>query len=186
MVSFTSLSILLVSALTAVQAAPLDRRIVPTENCTTVATGNLRTTNGHTFQLSGGELKFGGSLAVEFQSCTPNFGGYTGANGTPIEGHIYVPSTKQCLTANPTSSGPPFTFGTAACYYSDDSGQYASSFIKQSDGKIYYVGVTQADGSVIAYGDVCKSGYFGVLSSTTSGVASFSCVNDGHVIGLNI
>jgi len=59
-------------------------------------------------------------------------------------GHIYVPSVGKCLTANPdsngSSGGPPFTFGLSDCYYSDDSGQVFSNFVKQSDGKIYYVG----------------------------------------------
>ncbi|KAF8315018.1 hypothetical protein DL93DRAFT_2167053 [Clavulina sp. PMI_390] len=188
MVSFTSLSVLLVSTLAAVQAAPLNRRIVGTEKCTTVATGNLRTSKGVELGFVGSTLEFGGPLEVEFQSCTPNFGGYTGTDNTPIEGHIYIPSTGKCLTTNSatSASGPPFVFEQDDCYYSDDSGQFSSSFIKQSDGSIYYAGVTQADGSIIAWGDVCKSGYFGVLSTQTDGVATMSCVDNGDIIGLNI
>jgi len=85
-----------------------------------------------------------------------------------------------------TSSTPPFKVEETDCYFSDDSGQTFSQFIKQSDGKIYFVGGNQADGSYIYYGDVCSSGYFGVSSSATSGTTGFSCVNDGHIIGLNI
>lgn len=185
MVSFTSLSVLVLSALSAVQALPLAERDVPISKCTTIAKGNLKTTNGHTLQLSGDELKFGGSLAVEFQSCQPNFGKYDGKDGRPVGGHIYIPSTKKCLTAK-TNNGPPFAFGQDECYISDDSGQVFSNFIKQSDGKIYYVGTNQADGSEIFWGNECSSGYFGVPSATTSGVVEFQCVNKGHIIGLNI
>jgi len=122
--------------------------------------------NGHTMQIVNGELVYGGSLQVEFQSCQPNFGQFDGNNGAPVggkplgfpyldsftilltnnssSGHIFVPSVGKCLTANPNSSGssggPPFTFGLSDCYYSDDSGQVFSNFVKKSNGKIYYVG----------------------------------------------
>jgi hypothetical protein len=189
MVSFTfaSLSAIVISALAiaGVQAAPVARD-VPTSKCTTIASGQLKTTNGHTFEYATSELRFGGSLEVEFQSCQPNFGGYDGKDGRPIGGHIYVPEAKKCLTAYPSNTGPPFKFNLDNCYFSDDSGQVYSNFIKQSDGKIYYVGINQADGSEIFWGDECSSGYFGVSSSATSGVAEFSCVNNGHVIGLTI
>ena len=63
---------------------------------------------------------------------------------TVFSGHIYVPSAKKCLSAKPnsegSSGGPPFFFGLDDCYYSDDSGQVFSNFVKQSNGAIYYVG----------------------------------------------
>lgn len=187
MVSFTSLSVLLLSTLAAVtQAAPLDRRIVPVEKCVTVASGNLRTTNGHTFSFKNNELVFGGSLAVEFQQCTPNFGRYGNSTTDNVSGHIYIPSTKKCLTAKPSSTGPPFTFTQDTCYYSDDSGQIYSSFLKQVDNKIYYIGTTQADHSANFWGDKCGSGAFGVWSNVTSGIAQFECTVLQHTVGLNI
>ncbi|KAF8313807.1 hypothetical protein DL93DRAFT_1119570 [Clavulina sp. PMI_390] len=178
MVSFTSLSILVLSALAIVHASPLT---VGVEKCTTVSTGNLKTTNGHDLHLVNDVLKFGSSLAVEFRRCTPNFGGYS---GDTVEGHLYIPSTKKCLTLKGTG-GPPFKFGQAACYYSDDSGQVSSSFIKKKDGSIFFVGDSTADGSIVYYGNKCKSGTFGVSSSATSGVAKFKCVDDG-AIGLTL
>jgi len=184
MLAFAPLAFVL-AALSLVEASPIAKRDVPISNCTTIATGNLRTTNGQTFQLSGGQLVFGGSLQVEFQSCQPNFGLFDGQNGTPVGGHIYIPSTQQCLTV-PTIGTVPFTVGQQPCEFSDDSRQVFTNFVKQSDGKIYYVGGTQADGSYIWHSDVCSSGYFGVSSSATSGAAELACVNDGHIIGLNI
>lgn len=190
MISFTSVAVLFLSAVSAVRGAPIDKRDVPISKCTKIAEGPLRTANGHTLQIANGELVYGGSLHVEFQSCQPNFGQFDGNNGTPVGGHIYVPSVGKCLTANPDSSGssggPPFTFGLSDCYYSDDSGQVFSNFVKKSNGKIYYVGTTQADRDNIFWGSVCPSGFFGVPSRTKSGPVKFSCIDHGHVVGLNI
>ncbi|KAF9509636.1 hypothetical protein BS47DRAFT_1384303 [Hydnum rufescens UP504] len=169
-----------------VAASPIDRRDVPTSICTTIASGTLRTTNGHNVHFVDDTLTFGSApLAVEFQSCQPNFGRYDGQDGRPIGGHIYVPSTKKCLTI--ASGAPiPFTVSQQPCETVDDSRQTFSNFIKQSDDKIYYVGNTQVDGSTIFHGDVCPSGYFGPVSSATSGTAALHCVNDPHVVGFNI
>lgn len=45
---------------------------------------------------------------------------------------------------------------------------------------------TQADGSYTFFGDECRSGYFGVPSAPVAGAAPFECVNNGHIIGLNV
>jgi hypothetical protein len=189
MPSFTSFAVLALAAFsTVIRAAPINlaERIVPISVCTTtIAKGTLRSTTGHDLHFVGGDLSFGGSLQVEFNSCQPNFGGFDGKDGRPVGGHIYVPSQGKCLTTS-TVKGPPFTFSLAECEYSDDSSQTFSNFVKQSDGKIYYVGGTQVDGSYIFEGNVCASGYFGVSSSQSSGTAKFQCVNDGHIVGLNI
>jgi hypothetical protein len=42
--------------------------------------------NGHNLQIANGELVYGGSLQVEFQSCQPNFGHFDGNNGIPVGG----------------------------------------------------------------------------------------------------
>ncbi len=55
-------------------------------------------------------------------------------------GHIVVKSTGKCLSLKPGFTGPPFAVTVDDCYYSDDSGQTFSNFVKQSDGKIYFVG----------------------------------------------
>jgi len=167
-------------------ASPIDRRIVPTSVCTTIASGTLRTTNGQNVHFADNTLTYGSTaLEVEFQSCQPNFGGYDGQGGRPVGGHIYVPSTEKCLTI--ASGAPiPFTVSQQTCETVDDSRQTFSNFIQQSDGKIYYVGNTQVDGSLIFHGDVCPSGYFGAVSSATSGTAKLHCVNDSHVVGFNI
>ena len=47
---------------------------------------SLNAANGHTMSISNGELVYGGSLPVEFQSCQPNFGHFDGNNGTPVGG----------------------------------------------------------------------------------------------------
>jgi len=172
-------------------AGPINE-IVPVEQCNTIATGKLGTSgsaNLTQFGLSKDNiLTFGESpLEVEFQSCQPNFGHFDGQDGRPTGGHIVVSSTGQCLTLNPDYAEPPYTFTVADCYFSDDSGQEASAFVQKSDGSIYFVGNTQADGSQNWHADTCRTGYFGVITSAKSGPVEFGCYEgDDKDVALNL
>ncbi|KAF8329459.1 uncharacterized protein EI90DRAFT_1399729 [Cantharellus anzutake] len=169
-------------------ALPLDKRIVPTSQCTTIATGFLKTTNGHKLNLdASNKLSYSASgLEVDVQNCQPNFGRYDGTNGTPTEGHLVVKSTGKCLSLQTPYSGPPFTVTVDDCYYVDDSGSTFSNFIRQSDGTILFAGNTQEDGSYHFFQNQCAAGTYGVSGTATSGIATLQCSTDANIVALKL
>lgn len=53
-------------------------------------------------------------------------------------GHIYVPKVKKCLEVPSYDPGSTYKLLLKDCYYSDDSGQFAQSFL-QKGSKYYWV-----------------------------------------------
>ncbi|KAF8327606.1 uncharacterized protein EI90DRAFT_3067407 [Cantharellus anzutake] len=160
--------------------------LVKVSKCTTVASGILKTTTGHNVSLSSDVLTFDtNGMEVEFQSCQPNFGNFNGTNGSPVGGHLRVKSNGECLSLLSPLTNPPFAVVSAPCYDSDDSGQTFLNVVRQSDGRIYFVGNTQVNGSWTFFHSQCLSGYFGPSGIPTSGDVQLNCVKNvtGHAVG---
>ncbi|KDN44799.1 hypothetical protein RSAG8_05272, partial [Rhizoctonia solani AG-8 WAC10335] len=141
-------------AMTAVLALPLSERDVGVEKCTTRASGYLSGPGGQRFAISKAKdtkhvVNAGsgeGGLKVEFQECTPNFTKYPNSGDGPYVGHIYVPEVKKCLHV-PSYNGT-YQLLLEDCYYSEDSGQFAYSFL-QKGSNYYWSGATFGDGSLV-------------------------------------
>jgi len=164
-------------------AAPLvsHPRDVPTETCTTVASGQLATETGEFVSLdASGALVYGGTLAVEWQTCTPNFGNYT------EEGHIYVPSLSKCLyIANPGAPGP-YAVTTGDCGLTNDSSQTFLNFVDQGNG-LYWAGITSSDGTrVHDPSGTCPAGFYGPSSTATSGPVGLECSTLDDTVGFQL
>ncbi|KDQ12987.1 hypothetical protein BOTBODRAFT_33866 [Botryobasidium botryosum FD-172 SS1] len=176
---FAATSILLALAASAL-AAPTPRD-VPTENCTSIASGQLATETGEPVSLDdSGKLVYGGSLAVEWQTCTPNFGNY------PEEGHIYVPSLSKCLyIASPGEAGP-YAVTTGDCSLTNDSSQTFLNFVDQGNG-LYWAGITNASGTQVHDpSGTCPAGFYGPSSTATSGPVGLQCSTLSDTVGFQL
>jgi len=181
---FASTSVVLALAASAF-AAPLvshlTPRDVPVENCTTIASGQLATETGEPVSLdSTGALVYGDTLAVEWQTCTPNFGGF------PEEGHIYVPSLSKCLyIASPGQAGP-YAVTTGDCNLTNDSSQTFLNFVDKGDG-LYWAGITNSAGTQTHDpSGTCPAGFYGPSSTATSGPVGLQCSTDDGTVGFQL
>ncbi|KAH7338795.1 hypothetical protein B0J17DRAFT_717240 [Rhizoctonia solani] len=160
---FNTLSVLVAAA--ASLALPLSERDVGIEKCTKRTSGYLSGPGNQKFAISkdGKHVVYAGSgkggLKVEFQECTPNFTKYPNSGNGPYVGHIYVPKVKKCLHV-PSYNGT-YQLQLEDCYYSEDSGQFAYSFL-QKGSDYYWSGATFGDGSLIqGEDDGCTKGLYG-------------------------
>ncbi|KAG8759301.1 hypothetical protein FRC12_009811 [Ceratobasidium sp. 428] len=187
---FRSLAVLLAAAGAAL-AAPvehvaLDKRDVPTEKCTKIKSGYLSGVGSQKFAISKdgkyivNAASGTGGLKVEFQACSPNFTKWPNSGSGPYVGHIYVPKVKKCLEVPSYNPGTTYKLLLNDCYYSDDSGQFAQSFL-QKGSKYYWSGATFGDSSLIQGDDTgCTKGLYGYEgaagnAAATSGRTSIAC-----------
>jgi len=193
---FRSLAVLLAAASTAI-AAPvehvaLDKRDVPIEKCTTTKSGYLTGAGKQKFAISKDGKHIvnagpgSGGLKVQFQACSPNFTKYPNSGSGPYVGHIYVPKVKKCLQVPSYNPGATYKLMLEDCYFSDDSGQFAYSFL-QKGSQYYWSGATMADGSLIQGDDTgCTKGLYGYEgaaggAAATSGYTSIACAETSNV-----
>ncbi|KAG8719074.1 hypothetical protein FRC09_011660 [Ceratobasidium sp. 395] len=194
---FRSLAVLLAAtgvALAApVEHVALDKRDVPIEKCTKMKSGYLTGPGQQQFTIaaSDGEhiVNYGpgpGGLKVEFQACTPNFTKWPNSGKGPYVGHIYVPKYKKCLEVPSYNPGKTYKLLLKDCYYSDDSGQFAQSFL-QKGSDYYWSGATFGDGSLIQGDDTgCTEGLYGYEgaagnAAATSRYTSIACATAPNV-----
>ncbi|QRW09201.1 hypothetical protein RhiLY_08200 [Ceratobasidium sp. AG-Ba] len=175
-----------------VEHVALDKRDVPIEKCTTIKSGYLSGVGSQKFAISkdGKRIVNAGSgkggLKVEFQACSPNFTKWPNSGSGPYVGHIYVPKVKKCLEVPSYNLGTTWNVLLKDCYYSDDSGQFAQSFL-QKGSQYYWSGATFGDGSLIQNQDVgCKKGLFGYKgaannAAVTSGSTTVACASGTNV-----
>ncbi|KAG8739891.1 hypothetical protein FRC10_005025 [Ceratobasidium sp. 414] len=193
---FRSLAVLLAAA-SATLAAPvervaLDKRDVPIEKCKTTKSGYLSGVGTQKFAISKDGKQIvnngpgSGGLKVEFQACSPNFTKWPNSGKGPFVGHIYVPKVKKCLEVPSYNPSTTYKLLLKDCYFSDDSGQFAQSFL-QKGSKYYWSGATYGDGSLIQGEETgCTKGLYGYEgaagnAAATSGSTSIACASGSNV-----
>ncbi|CAE7213369.1 unnamed protein product [Rhizoctonia solani] len=176
-------------------ALPLSERDVGIEKCTKRTSGYLSGSGNQKFAISkdGKHVVYAGSgkggLEVEFQECTPNFTKYPNSGDGPYVGHIYVPKVKKCLHV--PSYNETYQLLLEDCYYSEDSGQFAYSFL-QKGSNYYWSGATYGDGSLIQGADSgCTEGLYGYQGNAcgpvrTKGYSAVACASGSDVKAFNI
>ncbi|CAE6370103.1 unnamed protein product [Rhizoctonia solani] len=176
--------------MTGALAFPLSKRDVGVEKCTKRTSGYLTGAANQKFVISkdGKHVVYvapgKGGLEVEFQECTPNFTKYPNSGDGPYVGHIYVPKVKKCLHV--PSYNETYQLLLEDCYYSEDSGQFAYSFL-QKGSNYYWSGATFGDGSLIQGKESgCTEGLYGYQgsgygSARTEGYAAVACASDSDV-----